>query len=96
MLSGESRQSIWPSRKNLFRVWLIRSILITALLAVLAYMKYSSQVLVPWYPLVITLMVMALINLTLLYRFKLEWPVSEGEFCANLLLDMDQLMCHQT
>jgi len=88
MPSGESRQAIRPSRKNLFRVWLIRSILVAALLAILAYLKYSSQVLVPWYPLLITLLLMALINLALLYRLKLQRPVSEGEFFANLLLDI--------
>ena len=88
MPSGESRQAIRPSRKNLFRVWLIRSILVAALLAILAYLKYSSQVLVPWYPLLITLLLMALINLALLYRFKLQRPVNEGEFFANLLLDI--------
>ena len=88
MPSGESRQAIRPSRKNLFRVWLIRSILVAALLAILAYLKYSSQVLVPWYPLLLTLLLMALINLALLYRFKLQRPVNEGEFFANLLLDI--------
>jgi len=88
MPSGESRQAIRPSRKNLFRVWLIRSILVAALLATLACLRFFSQEVLPWYPLLITLLLVALINLALLFRLRLEQPVSEDEFFANLLLDI--------
>jgi len=81
-------QPVRPSRQNLFRVWSIRSILVVALLAAMAWMHYYNLARVPWQPLLGVLLAMALVNLLLLIRLNRPWPVSEGEFFANLLLDV--------
>ncbi len=88
MPTGESRQVIRPSRQNLFRVWVIRNILIAALLAALTYLWHRPDIVLSWYPLIAVLVVMVAGNLALLYRMKLPWPVSEPEFFINLLLDV--------
>ncbi|MCU0989810.1 MAG: ATP-binding protein [Xanthomonadales bacterium] len=79
---------VGPSRQNLFRVWSIRSILVAALLAGLAWTRYCSPAELPWYPLLAVLLAMALVNLLLLLRLDRPWPVGEREFFANLLLDV--------
>jgi two-component system, sensor histidine kinase RegB len=81
-------QPVGPSRKNLFRVWSIRSILVVALLAGLAWTRFHGPAELPWYPLLGLLLAMALVNLALLYRLARPRPVGEGEFFANLLLDV--------
>lgn len=79
---------VGPSRQNLFRVWSIRSILVAALLAGLAWTRYYGPAELPWYPLLAVLLAMALVNLLLLWRLGRPWPVGEREFFANLLLDV--------
>ena len=85
---GETKQGVRPSRQNLTRVWLIRSILVSALLAVVLFLRSSSGITLPWAPLLVVLLTMAGINLLLIFRLRLAWPVGEMEFFANLLLDI--------
>jgi len=77
-----------PSRQNLFRVWLIRSIVITALLAATFWFRFYATVSLPWVPLFLILSVMVLLNGLIFYRLRFDWPVSESEFFTNLLLDV--------
>lgn len=88
---GKLKQAIHPSRQNLFRLWLIRSIVIIALLAASAWLWFSGAVDLPWFPLLLTLAVMVLINALLLLRLSFDWPVTEKEFFTNLLLDITLL-----
>ena len=85
---GKLKQAIHPSRQNLFRLWLIRSIFIAALLAGASWLWFSGAADLPWLPLFVTLSVMVLINALLLLRLRFDWPVTENEFFANLLLDV--------
>jgi hypothetical protein len=77
-----------PSRQNLLRVWLIRSIVIAALLAATFWFRFYATVSLPWLPLFLILSVMVLLNGLIFYRLRFDWPVSETEFFANLLLDV--------
>jgi len=88
MLSGKQGVAGRPSRQNLFRVWLIRSILLAVLLAVLAYLEFSTEVELPWQALLTVLALTALLNFALYFRLRQAWPVSETEFFGNLLLDI--------
>jgi two-component system sensor histidine kinase RegB len=83
-----NRQAVGPSRRNLLRLWSIRSILIVALLGLSLWLRGFSAVELPWYPLLAVLLAMALVNLALLYRLGLRRPVGEAEFFANLVLDI--------
>jgi len=88
MPAGEAGKTTGPSRQNLLRLWLIRSILVAALLVVLAWLWQFGEVELPWIPLLVLLLGMALVNVPLLYRLWLPRAVSEAEFFANLLLDV--------
>lgn len=88
MHAGESGKTTGPSRQNLLRLWLIRSILVAVLLATLGALWQFGDVELPWVPLIVLLVGMVLINVPLLYRLWLPRPVGEGEFFANLLLDV--------
>jgi len=85
---GNLKQGIHPSRQNLRRLCLIRSIVIIALLVILYWLRCNSSVIVPWLPLFVILSVIMLINLLVFWRLRYDWPVSENEFFANLLLDV--------
>lgn len=88
MPAKETGQTVRPSRQNLFRLWSIRSILLLVLFALAFGLRHFSEVALPWTALMATLLSMAVLNLALLYRLRLSWPVSEGEFFANLVLDI--------
>ena len=85
---GKLKQEIHPSRRNLLRLCLIRSIVIFVLLAITFWSRYFGTDALPWLPLLIILLVMAFVNSLILIRFRSDWPVSENEFFANLLLDV--------
>jgi two-component system sensor histidine kinase RegB len=85
---GKSRHKIHPSRQNLSRLWLIRSILILALLAITLWLRVQGTFELPWLPLFLILGAMIVFNGLVLWRLQLHWPVSEAEFFANLLLDV--------
>lgn len=88
MPTGKPRQAARPSRKNLFRVWLIRSILLVTLMILGAWLYRSGGIPLPWIPLALLLGAMLFLHLLLLLRLRREWPVGEPEFFANLLLDV--------
>ena len=88
MLPGNSREKIYPSGQNLSRLWLIRSILILALLAIASWLRLQGALELPWLPLFLILGVMIVINGLGFWRLQQDWPVSEAEFFANLLLDV--------
>jgi two-component system sensor histidine kinase RegB len=77
-----------PSRQNLMRLCLIRGIVIFASLCVLSIVGSVSDMEMPWLPLYVILAGMAAFNVIVLLRLRSEWSVSEGEFFANLLLDV--------
>ncbi|NNK38685.1 MAG: sensor histidine kinase, partial [Xanthomonadales bacterium] len=88
MPTGEPGRAHRPSRRNLYRVSLIRVILLTVLLAMLLWARFSGAVALPWLPVSILLIAMALLNALILLRLRWRRPVSETEFFGNLLLDV--------
>jgi len=85
---GKLKQAVLPSRQNLLRLCLIRSIIIIGLLSILFGFWFLGTVALPWLPLLLILSVVAVINTAIFLRLRSEWPVSENEFFANLLLDI--------
>jgi len=77
-----------PSRQNLLRLCLIRSIVIIALLAVAFWFRFFGTVSLPSVPLFLVVSVMVVVNALVFIRLRSDWPVSENEFFANLLLDV--------
>ena len=85
---GDRSAAARPSRQNLFRVWLIRSILLVVLIAILVYLKLTGGIELPWLALSVVLAVAVVFNLALVLRLRRDWPVSETEFFGNLLADI--------
>jgi two-component system sensor histidine kinase RegB len=88
MSVNDLKQAIHPSRQNLFRLCLIRSIVIVFLLVVVCWFMFYSTVEMPWARLFQILLPMAFINGAIILRSRFDWPVGESEFFANLLLDV--------
>ncbi len=80
--------SLTTSATNLRRLAMIRLILITGLLGALIYTKVAtaSDLFHPAYLTILALL--ALVNLLTYWRLSLNWPVTDGEFFAQLLFDI--------
>jgi two-component system sensor histidine kinase RegB len=85
---GKLKQGIHPSRQNLLRLCVIRSILLVVLLAGSFWFHLSEAMQFPSLAVFTILLVMVLINALILLRLRSDTPVSEKEFFANLLLDV--------
>jgi len=77
-----------PSRQNLLRLCLIRSIVIVGLFTIVLLFHFYGTVTLPSLPLFLILSVLAVVNALIFLRLRSDWPVSENEFFANLLLDV--------
>ena len=85
---GKLKQGVHPSRQNLLRLCVIRSILIIVLLAASFWFRFSETLQFPSVPVFTILLAMVIINALILLRLRSDSPVSEKEFFANLLLDV--------
>ena len=85
---GKLKQGIHPSRQNLLRLCVIRSILIVILLTGSFWLRLSETMQFPSLPVFTILLVMVVLNGLVLLRLRLDSPVSEKEFFTNLLLDV--------
>ena len=85
---GKLKQGIHPSRQNLLRLCLIRSIVIVGLLAISFWFHFYVTVAFPSLPMFSILSLMVIVNVVILLRLRSDSPVSENEFFANLLLDV--------
>ena len=85
---GKLKQGIHPSRQNLLRLCVIRSILIVVLLAGAFWLRFSETMHFPSVTVFTILSLMVVINALILLRLRSDSPVSEKEFFANLLLDV--------
>lgn len=88
MLVGKFKLSASPSKRNLFRLCIMRSILLLGLLLVLAWFYLYGQIELPWWPLLTIMTVLMVVNGIVIYRLSLPWLVGEKEFFANVLLDI--------
>ncbi len=85
---GKLKQEIHPSRQNLLRLCLIRSIVIVGLLAITSWFHFFATITFPSLPIFLILSVTCLINVLILLRLRSDTRVSENEFFTNLLLDI--------
>lgn len=90
---GKLKQAIHPSRQNLLRLCVIRSILITGLLAITSWFHFYGTTPLPLPELFSVLTVMMVLTALILFRLRIDREVSEKEFFANLLLDIFFLTC---
>lgn len=85
---GKLKQGIHPSRRNMLRLCVIRSILLIVLLAGSFWFHISEAMQFPSVPVFTILLVMVIVNALILLRLRNDTSVSEKEFFANLLLDV--------
>ena len=88
MLIGDRQLATRPSQKNLFRLWLIRSLLVAGLFVGLAYIHRVAGIEIPVRPLLFILGFMVFFNLLVGLRLLRNWPVGETEFYLHLLFDL--------
>lgn len=77
-----------PTRQNLFRLCLIRGIVVAILLVVLLWLWLDGEASLPWLPLLVVLLLMVVINALVIRRLRSRRLVSEFEFFSNLLVDV--------
>jgi two-component system sensor histidine kinase RegB len=85
---GKSRKAARPTGLNLYRLWLIRSILLGGLFVVLLWAGLLTDIELPFRPLWVMLVSVALVNVFIFLRIRRKRPVTEKEFFINLLLDI--------
>ncbi len=88
MSVAKLKQEAQPTRQNLLRLCLIRSIVIVVLLAMWFWFCFFGTVTLPSGPLSLILSVLVIVNALVFLRLRTDWPVGENEFFANLLLDV--------
>lgn len=77
-----------PSVSNLRRVFLLRGIEIAALTLALMLARRVLELPLPVMPMVAVIGVLVLVNLLTWWRLRQPWPVADGEFFAQLLVDV--------
>lgn len=77
-----------PTRQNLLRLCLIRSIVFVALLVITFWRQLYGSLNLPTGPLYLIVSVILVVNISVFLRLRSDRPVSENEFFFNLLLDV--------
>jgi len=77
-----------PSNSNLRRIFVLRSIEIGGLLLAIALALRVLELPLPLPPIVAVIGSLALVNLFTWWRLRQAWPVADGEFFAQLLVDV--------
>ncbi len=85
---GNLKQEVLPSRQNLLRLCVIRTIVIIVLLILLLWLRLSSEIELPWVPLSAVISGLVFVNVLVFWRLRSDSPVTEKEFFVNLLLDV--------
>lgn len=85
---GKLKQGVRPSRQNLLRVCVIRSIVIIALSILLVWLRFRGTVELPWVPLSAAISGLVFVNFLVFWRLRSDSPVTENEFFINLLVDV--------
>lgn len=88
MPGDELKQEAHPSRQNLLRLCLIRSIVIVVLLLISFWFRFYGGISLPSVPLFLILTALVAVNVFVFLRLQSDSPVTENEFFANLLLDV--------
>jgi len=88
MPAGNLKQEVLPSRQNLLRLCVIRSIVIVALMILLSWLRFRSDIELPWVPLSAVISGLVFVNVLVFWRLRSDSPVTEKEFFVNLLIDV--------
>lgn len=81
-------QTFLPHAANLRRVFMLRAIEIATLLPTLALARLTFRLPVPLAPALSAIAILILANLFTWWRLHRSWPVTDGEFLAQLLVDI--------
>lgn len=73
---------------NLRRIFLLRSIEIGGLLLAIVLARHVLELPLPLLPIAAVIGLLALVNLFTWWRLRQVWPVADGEFFAQLLVDV--------
>lgn len=77
-----------PLKKNLQRLFLLRNISITAQCLAIALVYWTIDIILPWSEMMIVVALLAALNMATGLRLQNNWPVSNLEFFAQLLIDV--------
>ena len=77
-----------PALQNLRSLLIIRSIALLGQIGVLCYVLYSSRTTEDLWGMTASLVVLGLFTMLTFWRCSKLWPVSDGEFLAQLLIDV--------
>ncbi|QFU76924.1 HAMP domain-containing histidine kinase [Halioglobus maricola] len=77
-----------PALENLRSLLIIRSIALLGQIGVLCYVLYSSRTTEELWGMTASLVVLGLFTMLTFWRCSKSWPVSDGEFLAQLLIDV--------
>ncbi|MFN3397649.1 MAG: sensor histidine kinase, partial [Sulfurimicrobium sp.] len=77
-----------PSNSNLRRIFLLRSIEIGGLLLAVVLARHGLELPLPLLPIAVVIGSLALVNLFTWWRLRQSWPVADGEFFTQLLVDV--------
>ncbi len=87
-LMSPNALALSPSRQNLWRLILIRLLVLLAQSLSVAGAYVSGWFPLPWTALLVTLGVSALVSILTLLRLSQRWPVTDLEYSLQLLFDM--------
>lgn len=77
-----------PLKKNLHRLFLLRSIAIFALCLALVLVYWLIDIVLPWSKLILVVFILVTLNVLTWLRLRHNWPVSNIEFFTQLLIDV--------
>ena len=77
-----------PTRQNLWRLIVIRLLVLLAQAVSVIGAWYSGLFALEWLPLLLTLGLSAVVSLLSLLRLTRDWPVTDMEYAAQLLFDI--------
>ncbi|MCC6917538.1 ATP-binding protein [Nitrosomonas sp.] len=77
-----------PSGKNLQRLFLLRIIAIISQIIIFWVVYSIIELELPWTAIILTITVLAVLNLLTWIRLRYSWPVTYPEFFAQLLIDV--------
>lgn len=88
LLMNPNALALSPTRQNLWRLIVIRLLVLLAQAGSVLGAWLSGWFPLDWMPLILTLAVSAAVSLLTLLRLWREWPVTDAEYGAQLLFDI--------
>jgi len=80
-----------PLSNNLYRLFLLRNIAISAQIIIFSLVYHLIELDLPWQNIIITISILLVINFLTLVRLRYHWPATNPEFFFQLLIDISAL-----